>query len=57
MGAAVVAGGAAVVVAVRSRGGLGGRVGGWPVDPHGDPHPQPDPEPNVNVSEYFKKQK
>ena len=54
MGAAVVAGGAAGVVA--DRGGLGGRVGGWPVDPHGLPHPQPYPEPNVNVSEYFKKQ-
>ena len=43
----------------QSRGGLGGRVGGWPVDADGYPHPQPDPEPepNVHVSESFKKQK
>ena len=52
---------AAVVAVGAGRGGLGGRLvrGGGRVDAYPDAHPQPqaDPDPNVNLSEYFKKQK
>ena len=54
----------AAVVAVglgAGRGGLGGRVvrGGGRIDAYRDAHPQrqADAHPNVNLSEYFKKQK
>ena len=50
--AGVVAGGAAVVVAEEEGlGGLGGRVGGGPVEADPHPHPDPQPHPNLQVSE------